>query len=120
MTKLWNSTLHTRRQRKHVLKPERVIDVEHMQRVKRLGCIVCRNLGRGWVAADAHHIKRNPDGSKLGMRQKAGDHEVIPLCPREHHWNGSEVRMSMSEFEARFGNELELLAQTLALLQVAA
>ena len=119
MTKLWNSTLHTKRQRKHTFKPERVVDVAHMMRVKRLGCIVCRNLKLGWVAADAHHIRRGPDGQKLGMRQKAGDREVIPLCLK-HHWNGSEGEYTMAEFEAQFGNELDLLAQTLALLEVAA
>ena len=119
MTKLLNSTLNTKRKRKHVIKPERVVDIAWMGRVKALGCIVCRHQGLGFVPAEAHHIKRNADGSRMGMGQKAGDHETIPLCPR-HHWNGSQVQTPMAEFEARFGNELDLLRETLEMLEVAA
>ena len=120
MTKLWNSTLNTKRQKRHVMKLERVVDVDHMMRVKKLGCIVCRHLGYGWRTADAHHIKRGPDGQKLGLGQKVGDREVIPLCPDRHHWNGSQVQMPMAEFERLYGNELDLLNETLAMLEVAA
>jgi len=59
---------------------------------------------------EGHHIRRKPDGSLYGGHDKAGDHEMIPLCRDLHHWNGAGAPMSHRAFEAEFGNELDLLA----------
>ena len=103
------------------IKLRRVVDLPHLARVRGLGCILCRKAGRGWVAAEAHHIKRKPDGSLYGASQKAGDHEAIPLCPDLHHWNGvhRQSKLSHREFERQYGNELDLLEETMRELSVA-
>ena len=45
-------------------------------RIRDLGCVVCRRLDRGYVPAQLHHIAQ---GSS-----KRYDHAQVPLCP-EHH-----------------------------------
>ena len=96
---------------------ERYRDPERLSKIAQMGCIVCANLGHEQSSrTNAHHIKRWEDGTKLGLGQKVGDDRTIPLCEREHHWNGVHVHMGSHEFEERFGNELELLDQVNALL----
>ena len=88
------------------------------QTFRLLPCIVCLRLGiRQTTRTDAHHIKRHLDGTKLGMGQKSPDRDAIPLCRGLHHWNGSQVNMPMEEFEAAYGNELDLLEATQELLR---
>ncbi len=37
---------------------------KHMDRVSEIGCIVCRNLGYGYVPAEIHHIEgKNKKGN---------------------------------------------------------
>ena len=98
------------RKRKRTLKPARVVDRARLALVASMPCCVC-----GARPVEVHHVR-----ATVGLGQRAGDDQTIPLCPGLHHWNGSEVRMPLSEFEARFGNELDLLAQTNQLLEVAA
>jgi hypothetical protein len=103
--------LRPRRTRKHTIKPERVVDPEHRERVRALPCIACIKAGIVQASpTEGHHIRRMPDGSFYGAHEKAGDHEMIPLCRDLHHWNGAGAPMSHRAFEAEFGNELELLA----------
>jgi hypothetical protein len=68
-------------------------------------------------------MKRNDDGSTLGG-QKAGDDRTIPLC-WNHHWNGKRQThpygpISLEEFEALHGSELDLLEAVNRMLGVAA
>lgn len=86
---------------------------KRLERIKRMGCIVCRNLGyihlRDSVECDAHHLT---DGGR-----RKGHDDTIPLCPI-HHRGGQNDEGSVSrhpwrkEFEARYGTEQELLEQT--------
>ena len=81
--------------------------------LKRMQCIVCRNLGETQKSeTDVHHIKRDPKtGLPLGGQEKAPDSDTIPLCRRKHHWNSVHVSMGSKEFERLYGNELDLLDQ---------
>ena len=85
----------------------------HMARVAALGCIVCRNLGEPGTPAECHHINNGTLGKRSGNRL------VLPLCPFHHRQGppGSAVHASRSMFEANHGTELELLDQTLELLE---
>lgn len=60
------------------IKPKRVVDPEHLKRVRALPCIVCQA-----VPVEAHHIR---DG--VGMGQKAGDHEAKAF---RDHCHGSGI-----------------------------
>jgi len=94
----------------------RVIDPEHMRRVRALPCIACQILGVSQSShTEAHHIRRGADGQPYGTSQKAHDTETIPLCTM-HHWNGVNSIYTRREFEEIFGNERDLLAQTLETL----
>lgn len=102
-------------------------DPAHLAKVRKLGCIVCRNTGHralaehwgDWVAKaalsiiEAHHIK---DGYGT---LKAPDRETFPLC-RLHHREGKRgvaLHAGIESFEANFGAERELLARTLEMLK---
>lgn len=82
----------------------------YLDRVASLGCVVCRNLGFGPTPAAVHHIRAGQ-----GMSQRASDYLTIPLCP-EHHQNGGKgvaIHAGQQAFEAIYGSELDLLAQTI-------
>jgi len=99
------------------MKTKRVVDPEHRERVRAMPCIACIKDGITQDSpTEGHHIRRKPDGSTYGRGQKAGDHEMIPLCRDRHHWNGAAAPMGHKQFEAKYGNELELLAVTNAWL----
>lgn len=89
----------------------------HIQAVKELGCLVCRNTGLGYSPADAHHLLRNG--------RRIDDFHVIPLCEK-HHRSGHNNEVAVSRhpwrkaFEHRYGTEMELLEQTRKLLEKAA
>jgi len=77
----------------------------HMDRVRGLGCIICRNMGLGDTPASAHHC------FDTAMRN---DFLTIPLC-KEHH-QGARGFHGMGEkaFNRVYDTcELKLLAQTL-------
>ena len=82
----------------------------YMDRVAALGCVVCRNLGYGETPAQIHHIRYGQ-----GMAQRSSNHFVIPLCP-QHHTDGGKgvaIHAGQQAFEAIYGSELDLLAQTI-------
>ena len=82
----------------------------HMARVAALGCCVCRNLGYPDSPAQVHHIREGQ-----GAGQRAADFLTIPLCP-QHHLQGGEgiaFHAGQRQFEALYGSELDLLAQTI-------
>lgn len=83
---------------------------KHMGRVAALGCVVCRNLGYGATPAAVHHIRAGQ-----GMSQRASDYLTIPLCAQHHQTGGKGVAIHAGQqaFEAIYGGELDLLAQTI-------
>lgn len=85
----------------------------HMDRVARLGCIVCRNLGHPDSPAEIHHPR-----SLAGMSQRSRHGDCIPLCPAHHRTGGHGVAVHSGQktWEAKFGTELDLLAQVKELL----
>ncbi|MHB0806028.1 Ref family recombination enhancement nuclease [Stutzerimonas nitrititolerans] len=87
----------------------------HLSRVAALGCIVCRNLGYGESPAACHHIRAGQ-----GMSQRASHFEVIPLCGAHHQTGGHGVAIHAGQktWEAKYGTELELLAQVRRLLGI--
>jgi hypothetical protein len=82
----------------------------HLDKVARLGCVVCRNQGLGETPACLHHIREGQGGA-----MRASHYEVIPLCPHHHQHggHGEAIHAGQETWEARFGTESELLAQTL-------
>jgi hypothetical protein len=94
---------------------------KHVGRVKRMKCIVCMNLGLIQTSiTEAHHLIRDTktgEPRKMGNRKPDG-YATIPLCKSTHHYNGVNVNMARPIFEAQFGNELDLLEQTLALIEM--
>ena len=82
----------------------------YLDRVASLGCVVCRNQGYGESQAQIHHIRAGQ-----GMSQRASNYLVIPLCP-SHHTDGGKgvaIHAGQQAFEAIYGSELDLLAQTI-------
>ncbi len=73
----------------------------HMGRVAELGCIVCD------MPANVHHIR---------TERIKNDFLTIPLC-REHHQGDFSIHMSKRQFENIYGDELQLLAETLKRLE---
>lgn len=88
----------------------KVKNIGYLGAVASLGCIVCRNLGYGETPANVHHIRLGQ-----GMAQRASDYLTIPLC-HEHHQHGGPgvaIHAGQEQWEALYGTELELLAQTI-------
>ena len=83
-------------------------DRAYMGRIADLGCIVCRNAGLGVTPAQIHHIREGQ-----GMAQRADNFLVIPLC-QDHHTGKDSIHGDRQMFQARYGSELDLLAQTIS------
>jgi len=85
----------------------------HKDAVARLGCIVCRNLGKGHSPAEIHHVRFNQ-----GLSQRASDFEVLPLCYLHHNAgiHGVSFHAGRRTWEAEYGTEAELLEQVRVLL----
>lgn len=77
----------------------------HMEKVASVGCVLCHELGHGYVPAEVHHISDTADRS---------DFLTIPLCP-EHHRGGTGFHgLGERAFNNRYKtSELKLLAKTL-------
>ena len=92
-------------------KPPTKKELAHMNKVRELGCIVCRNNGYLSTPAEIHHII---DGKRSHMK-------VLPLCSY-HHRNGSHRHPisrhpNKKRFEEAYGTEAELLKQVEELLE---
>jgi len=84
--------------------------------LRELGCVVCFLEGNGWTPAQIHHIS--------GSKSQEDHKRTIPLCYLHHI--GDQQNPSNSayvsrhpnkyRFEAEYGQEVELLAATNALL----
>jgi len=102
--------LAPKRKRQRTIKPSRRLNRAHMGQVKALGCWCCRKDGRGWVPAEAHHIREG-----YGASEKAHDDETIPLCV----WHHREVKdgficlhKQYRTWVAHYGPERGALAET--------
>jgi hypothetical protein len=100
---------------------EAVIDAVKADRLQTIGCLACRKDGVFGVPADLHHPTSG--GRRLG------DDKVIPLCPWHHrgvtglaaailYHHGPSLANGRKPFEARYGTEAELLAETERLLEL--
>lgn len=74
------------------IKPKRLQDRKHLERVAGLDCCCC-----GRSPCQAHHLIGNygKDGPVRGWGLRAGDKFTIPLCPVCHqnlHNDGNEQR----------------------------
>ena len=89
----------------------------HMDRVARLGCILCRRYGYHDTPAELHHPRTG-----TGAGRRAAHTDVIPLCPT-HHRSSNEALHAMGRkaWERHHGvTELELLDDTKQLLEMSA
>jgi hypothetical protein len=83
-----------------------------LDRVARVGCILCKTLGHGDTPAEIHHPRE-----WAGAAQRASNWLAVPLCP-EHHRGASGVHgLGTKGFYARYKMaEHDLLALTLSAL----
>lgn len=85
----------------------------HMDKVSRMGCMLCRALGHPSDApATIHHIREGQ-----GMSQRASNWLTIPLCPDCHLGkngiHGDRALLKIAKVE-----ELDLLAMVIERLSV--
>lgn len=83
-------------------------EAEWMTRIVRYGCIACRKDGHAPRPTAVHHI--------LSGGVRIGHLFTLPLCDLGHHQGGEQFGMvsrhpNKAAFEARYGTELELLAE---------
>ena len=85
---------------------------EYLNRVQALGCMAGAPMGSDIICglpAEIHHITTG-----MGMGQRAGHYEVIPLCP-DHHRNGGygfAIHAGQGTWESVYGSELDHLKET--------
>lgn len=82
-------------------------ELAYMGRVAALGCIACRNTGRGASPAIVHHIRTGQG------HMRASHKDVLPLCPGHHQGYGIGVSLhdGIDTWQRIYGSELVLLAQ---------
>ena len=90
----------------------------HMDKVRSLGCIVCRKEGIS-INAEIHHVYGKTRQAKGDFR---GAHfYVLPLCFNHHRAGRHEPPISRHPYKARFikayGSEQELLQEVEKLLE---
>ena len=78
--------------------------------VHQVGCVVCAELGYGFVPCDAHHIREDQ-----GVSKRAADFLTVALCPGHHRPDFPEGfhRLGRRKWEPKYGTELEALAATI-------
>ena len=88
-------------------------ELAHMNKVRELGGIVCRNNGYLFSPAEIHHIE--------GKTKEGAHLKVLPLCFAHHRRGGKEQPISRHPYKKRFekayGTEAELLKQVEELLE---
>ena len=87
-------------------------DKRHFAKVVSLGCIVCKNLGYEDTPCEIHNIGNGTLG------KKAGNDEVIPLCPTHHRTGGHGVSVHAGRrvWQHSYWPEKQLLEQVRGLL----
>ena len=81
--------------------------------VREVGCLICRDLGHGYVEPSIHHLRTG-----VGISQKSSHYLVLPLCP-EHHQHGGvgdAFHASPRQWESMYGTELQLLAKLIGIM----
>ena len=96
--------MSTRKANKH--------EKSHMEKVARLGCLICLKEGNPFSPAELHHIK---DVATIGG-QRASHFEVIPLCVNHHRIGKESFHENSKGFSEKWGSQRELLKETLELL----
>ena len=84
---------------------------EHMDRVRDLGCIICRQQGKGRRPCEIHHVFGKTKKAKGDFK---GSHfYVLPLCFEHHRMGSDKEPISRHPYKARFvatyGTEESLL-----------
>lgn len=79
-----------------------------LNRISRVGCIVCRKLG---YATDGQEVAIHHLRDEVGMSQRAVEFDTIPLCPLHHQTGGYGVAIHAGQqrWEELYGTERELL-----------
>lgn len=80
---------------------------EYMNKVSRLGCVVCWRL---YGPHDPGPVELHHPRTGAGMGRRASNGDVLPIC-YEHHRGDSGIHgMGRKAFEAHYGfTEMELL-----------
>jgi len=76
-----------------------------MDRVRELGCVICRQQGKGRRPCEIHHV--------FGKTKPGAHFYVLPLCFEHHRMGSGKEPISRhpykARFEATYGTEEELL-----------
>ncbi len=94
-------------------KPTRT-EQEHMDKVRSLGCLICRKLGKR-RNAEIHHV--------FGKTKKDSHLKVLPLCYEHHrgflYKDGGPISRHpyKARFEKKYGKEVQLLEEVDSLLR---
>jgi len=83
----------------------------HMDKVARLGCIICLKEGNPFSPAELHHIR----DMTLGMGRNPL--EVIPLCIPHHRIGKESFHENSKGFSKKWGSQRSLLKEVLDLLE---
>lgn len=80
--------------------------MKHLDRIRSIPCLVCKELGLGATPSEAHHVESVRDG--------LSDYAAVPLCP-EHHRGANGVHgLRRRGFELRYKlTDVDLLAMTI-------
>ncbi len=82
---------------------------DYLDRLARVGCVLCRHLGRGFHEAQIHHPRE-----WAGAGQRASDWLAVPLCWGCHQGPNGLHGLGRKGFYARYKlAEHDLLAMTI-------
>ena len=88
---------------------------QHLARLTDIGCIACRLQGTPGTPAEIHHPR-----DRVGIGQRAGHMDAIPLCPAHHrgtmHPAVPSIHLDKQRFIEECGTEADLLEATRAVL----
>jgi hypothetical protein len=88
----------------------------HLDRVSRLGCIVCRNLG---FDVEGQEVALHHPRAGMGTSQRSSHYDVLPICPPHHQTGGYGIAYHAGPkiWQEKYGTETELLEQVKQLLE---
>jgi hypothetical protein len=87
---------------------------KHMDSVAKLGCLICRKEGNYFSPCELHHIR---DVTLVGMGQRAGHNQIIPLCVSHHRIGKESFHENSKGFSKKWGSQRSLLKEVLELLE---
>ena len=75
-----------------------------MERVARMGCLVCERMGYPGTPAQVHHVRARHGWGRSGHKA------IIPLCVDHHTGKNGVHGMGREEFTTLYGiSEIQLL-----------